>query len=30
LDIYYLIQRDRMINDPVTLYAASIGYVFTF
>jgi hypothetical protein len=30
LDIYYLIQRDRMINDPVTLYAFSIGYAFTF
>jgi len=30
LDIYYLIQRDRMINDPITLYAVSIGYAYTF
>jgi len=30
LDLFYLIQRDRMINNPVTYYAAGIGYVFTF
>jgi hypothetical protein len=30
LDFYYLIQRDRMINEPITLYAFSINYKFTF
>jgi len=30
LDLFYLIQRDRMVNLPITYYAAGIGYVFTF
>jgi hypothetical protein len=30
LDAFYLIQRDRMINQPLTYYAVGLGYVFTF
>ena len=30
LDLFYLIQRDRMVNIPVTYFAAGIGYVYTF
>ena len=30
LDVYYLIQRERNVKNPLTDYVAGIGYVFSF
>ncbi|CAN5605622.1 DUF2490 domain-containing protein [soil metagenome] len=30
IDLYYMIQQDKNVNDPVTDYVVGIGYVFSF
>lgn len=30
IDLYYLIQQDKNVNDPLTDFVAGIGYVFSF
>ncbi|MEO8087070.1 MAG: DUF2490 domain-containing protein [Bacteroidota bacterium] len=30
IDLYYILQQDRNVNDPVTDYVVGIGYIFTF